>query len=104
MRIIARFFVVLFCLTFLANQVQSQPFPDLIGVMGKLAVYTSKGLELLGERITVHGEQLQAIENHLAKTSDFSVTSLQAGKWNRRVEAKAKVFEEARTDLVNALD
>lgn len=104
MRAIARFFVVLFCLTFLANQVQSQPFPDLIAVIGKLAVYTSKGLELLGERITVHDERLQAIEKHLAKTSDFSVTSLQVEKWNRRVKAKAKVFEDAKTDLVNSLE
>ena len=103
MRTIARIFTVLFCLTFLANQVQSQPFLDLGTIVGQLIAYTSSGLEVLSERITVHDERLLAIEKQLAKTSDFSITSLQAEKWNRRVRAKAEVHEAARADLANSL-
>ena len=103
MRILARIFIVLFCLVFMANQAQSSTFADLGTIVGKLLVYTTKGMELLAERITVNGERLKAIENHLSKTSDFSVTSLQAGEWNRRIKAKEKEVLDASTDLTNLL-
>ena len=106
MRTIARVFMVLFCLTFLANQARSLSVEGAIlgQVIGKLMLFTSSGLAALSEALKVHNERLQGIENHLAKTSDFSRSSYQVKQENRRILEKDKEFRAAGADLLDFLN
>lgn len=77
MRRIARFFIVLFCLTFLANQAVSQD--DLLTeTVIRLLKFTTKGF-IMTERteewgrknLVVLDTRLDAIENYLTHSTDY---------------------------------
>lgn len=101
MRILARFFVALFCLVFLANQAQPQSkLTTLTLLLSDMLRYVQKGLELVEERVAVNSERLAAIENHLERDTSYRITLDQKSDWLDRIRAKEAAKEAARRDLL----
>lgn len=100
MRILARFFVALFCLAFLANQAQPHSTQtNLLLLVSEYLDYVEKGLELVEERVAVNSERLAAIENHLERDTSYRITLDQRRDWLDRIRAKETARNAAIRDL-----
>ena len=117
MRTIARFFIVLFCLTFLVNQAHSLGSETLSEVVSRLTTYTVRGLVVVQSRIELSDKgrdllttrvEAEAIEAHLEQTGyakrDQTENMIEyMGALAREAEAEKK-FQEASADLAEYLD
>ncbi|MYI62172.1 MAG: hypothetical protein F4105_10990 [Gemmatimonadetes bacterium] len=115
MRSIARFFIVLFCLTFLVNQAHSLGSETLSEVVSRLTTYTVRGLVVVQSRIELSDKgrdllttRVEAIEAHLEQTGyakrDQTENMIEyMGALAREAEAEKK-FQEASADLAEYLD
>ncbi|MXW80627.1 MAG: hypothetical protein F4Z57_16935 [Gemmatimonadetes bacterium] len=105
LRILARLFIVLFCLTFICNQAlsqesQSNVLLDMMGkTVGKLIVFSAKSFSFLAELSSFNSQRLNAIEAHLAKTSGYQYVELDTVG----LHATKDELEQARADLFDYL-
>ena len=115
MRTVARIFMVLFCLTFLANQAHSYDSETLTTITEKLTNYTVQGLAMLQTRLDLEKRsealltnRVKAIETHLEQSGFVKIDQTTAALeflGALAVEAEAwKKFEEASNDLIGYLN
>ena len=113
MRTVARVFMVLFCLTFLANQARSldAETAKLGKIVGKLLVYTVKGVNFARAK-TVENEKrlelvearLSAVEAHIEEKTSYERPEIpeKAAEYGGaliRTALKQQEYEEAHKDL-----
>lgn len=118
MRNLARIFIALFCLVFLANQAQTLDDleTDHLGkTVGKLLVYAAKGIAYLniatqanGKNIELVEARIKAIESYMEQNAEYVRPGF-PGEVAEYVQSLRKLkgaktgFDEANDDLFNFL-